>query len=52
MRKDYITPKLVATLDSRQLRVRDSVFILEGTVDALGFNIEEFSISKSSIQRI
>ncbi|GBO01151.1 hypothetical protein AVEN_240530-1 [Araneus ventricosus] len=32
--------------------MRDSVFILEATTDALGCNIDEFPISKSSIQRI
>lgn len=52
MRKDFITPKLVAALDRCQLSTRDSVFILEATIDALGFNIDEFPISKSSIQRI
>ncbi|GBN00966.1 hypothetical protein AVEN_3380-1 [Araneus ventricosus] len=32
--------------------MRDSVFILEATIDALGCNTDEFPISKSSIQRI
>ncbi|GBN39553.1 hypothetical protein AVEN_158800-1 [Araneus ventricosus] len=52
MRKDFITPKLLVTLDRCQLSMRDSVFILEATIDALGCNIDEFPISKSSIQRI
>ncbi|GBM04715.1 hypothetical protein AVEN_172913-1 [Araneus ventricosus] len=52
MRKDFITPKLVAALDKCQLSMRDSVFILEITIEALGCNIDEFPISKSSIQRI
>ncbi|GBN06193.1 hypothetical protein AVEN_71647-1 [Araneus ventricosus] len=52
MRKDFITPKLVAALDRGQLSMRDSVFILEATIDALGCSIDEFPISKSSIQRI
>ncbi|GBL81279.1 hypothetical protein AVEN_143599-1 [Araneus ventricosus] len=52
MRKDFTTPKLVAALDRCQLSMRDSVFILEATIDALGCNIDEFRISKSSIQRI
>ncbi|GBM98035.1 hypothetical protein AVEN_151125-1 [Araneus ventricosus] len=43
---------LVATLDRCELSMRDSVFILEDTIDALGCNIDEFSISKSSIQKI
>ncbi|GBO11017.1 hypothetical protein AVEN_16147-1 [Araneus ventricosus] len=52
LRKDFITPKLVAALDRCQLSMRDSVFILEAAIDALGCNIDEFPISKSSIQRI
>ncbi|GBO02108.1 hypothetical protein AVEN_10390-1 [Araneus ventricosus] len=32
--------------------MQDSMFILEATIDALGCNIDEFPISKSSIQRI
>ncbi|GBO01654.1 hypothetical protein AVEN_30552-1 [Araneus ventricosus] len=52
MRKDFITPMLVAALDRRELSMRDSVFILEATIDALGCNIDEFPISKSPIQRI
>ncbi|GBL90911.1 hypothetical protein AVEN_28012-1 [Araneus ventricosus] len=32
--------------------MRDSVFILEATIDALGCNIDEFPISKCSIERI
>ncbi|GBN61840.1 hypothetical protein AVEN_210313-1 [Araneus ventricosus] len=42
MRRDFITPKLVAALDRCQLSMRDSVFILEATIDALGCNIDEF----------
>ncbi|GBM53129.1 hypothetical protein AVEN_191319-1 [Araneus ventricosus] len=52
MRKDFVTPKLVATLDRCELSMRDSVFIIEATIDALGCNTDEFPISKSSIQRI
>ncbi|GBM39087.1 hypothetical protein AVEN_22399-1 [Araneus ventricosus] len=52
MRKDFITPKLVAELDRCQLSMRGSVFILEATVDVLECNIDEFPISKFSIQRI
>ncbi|GBN09312.1 hypothetical protein AVEN_223889-1 [Araneus ventricosus] len=52
MRKDFITPKLVAALDRCQLSMRNSVFILEATIDAFGCNIDEFLISKSSIQKI
>ncbi|GBO03620.1 hypothetical protein AVEN_154285-1 [Araneus ventricosus] len=43
---------LVAALDRCELSIRDSVFILEAAIDALGCNIDEFPISKSSIQRI
>ncbi|GBN07368.1 hypothetical protein AVEN_182102-1 [Araneus ventricosus] len=52
MRKEFITPKLVVSLDGCQLSMRDSVFILEATIDALGCSIDEFPTSKSSIQRI
>ncbi|GBL83115.1 hypothetical protein AVEN_165334-1 [Araneus ventricosus] len=52
MRKDFIIPKLVAALDRCQLSMGDSVFVLEATIDALGCNIDEFPISKSSIQKI
>ncbi|GBN36550.1 hypothetical protein AVEN_152844-1 [Araneus ventricosus] len=52
MRKDFITPKIVAALDRCQLSMGDSVFVLEATIDALGYNTDEFPISKSSIQRI
>ncbi|GBM13439.1 hypothetical protein AVEN_54437-1 [Araneus ventricosus] len=52
MRKDFITPKLVAALVRCQLSMGDSVFVLEATIDALGCNIDKFPIRKSSIQRI
>ncbi|GBN56357.1 hypothetical protein AVEN_267627-1 [Araneus ventricosus] len=52
IRKDFISPKLVAALDRCQLSRGDSVFVLEATIDALGCNIDAFPISKSSIQRI
>lgn len=52
MPKNFITPKLVAALDRCQLSVRDSVFIIEATIEALGHNTDDFSISKSSIHRI
>lgn len=51
-KKDFITPKLVAALDRCQLTIRDSMFILEATLEALGHTSEDFSISKSTIQRI
>ncbi|GBM47788.1 hypothetical protein AVEN_260072-1 [Araneus ventricosus] len=52
IRKDFITQKLVAVLDRCQLSIRNSVFILEATIDAVGCNIDEFLLSKSSIRRI
>ncbi|GBN08063.1 hypothetical protein AVEN_244469-1 [Araneus ventricosus] len=36
MKKDFITPKLVVTLDRCQLSMRDSVFIPDATNDVLG----------------
>lgn len=50
--KCVITPKLVAALDRCQLSIRDSVYIIQATVEALGHNIDDFSINKSTIQRI
>lgn len=47
-----ITPKLVAALDRCQLSIRDSVYILQAVVEALGHSCDEFPINKSSIQRI
>ncbi|GBM99012.1 hypothetical protein AVEN_2724-1 [Araneus ventricosus] len=52
IRKHFITPKLVVALDRCQLSTGDSVFKLEAIIDALRCNIDEFPISKSSIQRI
>ncbi|GBN03851.1 hypothetical protein AVEN_72597-1 [Araneus ventricosus] len=51
-KKNFITPKLVASLDRRQLNVRDSVYIIHAVAEALGHNAEEFIINKSSIHRI
>lgn len=50
--KNFITPKLVASLDRCQLSVRDSVYILHAVIEALGLNTAEFVINKSSIHRI
>ncbi|GBL92241.1 hypothetical protein AVEN_35799-1 [Araneus ventricosus] len=52
IRKHFITPKLVVALDRCQISMGDSLFKLEAIIDALGCNINEFPISKSSIQRI
>ena len=51
-RKDFITSKLVAALDRCQLSIRDSVYILQATVEALGFDFDDYPINKSSIPRI
>ncbi|GBN68933.1 hypothetical protein AVEN_264249-1 [Araneus ventricosus] len=52
IRKHFITPKLVVALDRCQLNMRDFVFKFEATINALGCNIGEFPISKTSIQII
>ncbi|GBM29935.1 hypothetical protein AVEN_41685-1 [Araneus ventricosus] len=41
-REDFITPKLVVALDRCQLSMRDSMFILVATIDALCYNFENF----------
>ena len=51
-RKDFVSPKLVAALDRCQLSIRDSVYIIQATVEVLGFSTDEHPINKSSIQRI
>ncbi|KAL1498419.1 hypothetical protein ABEB36_009225 [Hypothenemus hampei] len=51
-RKSLITPKLAAALDRCQLSIRDSVFILQAIIEALGLNINDYNVNKSSIQRI
>lgn len=51
-RKNLITPKVVAVLDRCQLSVRDSVYIIQAILEALDLRCDEFSINKSSIQRI
>ncbi|KAG8236264.1 hypothetical protein J437_LFUL016487 [Ladona fulva] len=42
MQKNFIIPKLVAVLDRRQLSMKDSGFILEVTIEAFGYNTDEF----------
>ncbi|KAK2714101.1 hypothetical protein QYM36_008633 [Artemia franciscana] len=51
-RKNLITPKLVAALDHCQLSIRDSVYILNAVVEALGLNGNDFQFNKSSIQPV
>ena len=45
-------PKLVAALDRCQLSIRDSIYIIQATVEALDVSTDEHPINKSSIQRI
>lgn len=51
-RKNLITPKVVAVLDRCQLSIRDSVYIIQAILEALDLRCDEYSINKSSIQRI
>nr|CAH7758519.1 unnamed protein product [Callosobruchus chinensis] len=51
MRKDLITPKLVAALDRCQLSIRNSVYILEATLEALGLNVDEYPIREYVLKR-
>ena len=51
-RKDFVSPKLVAALGSCQLSIRDSVYIIQATVEALDFSPDGHPVNKSSIQRI
>ena len=51
-RKDFVSPKLAAALDRCRLSIIDSVYIIQATVEALGFSTDEHPINKSLIQRI
>ena len=46
-RKDFVSLKLVAALDRCQLSIRDSVYINQATVEALGFSTDKHPINKS-----
>lgn len=48
--KNFITPKLVATLDKCKVSDRDAVRILIGTAEALGHDLSQLAISKSTIR--
>jgi hypothetical protein len=50
-RKNFITTKLVLAFDRCQLSVRDSVFIVQATIEALGLDTDDFPVNKSTIQR-
>ncbi|KAG8231244.1 hypothetical protein J437_LFUL005918 [Ladona fulva] len=45
MRNNFIIPKIVAAPDKCLLSMRDSVFILEATIEALANNADEFPIN-------
>ena len=45
-RKDFVSPKLVAALDRCQLSIRDSVYIIQATVEVLGFSTDEHPIKR------
>lgn len=51
-RKNFITPKLVATLDRCKLSTRDAVYIIDATAEALGHNTTDLVINKTSINRV
>lgn len=51
-KKNLITPKLEVALDRCHLSMRDSVFVLQATIEGFGHNVDEYLISKLSIQRI
>lgn len=48
---NFITPKLAGALDSCQLSIRDAVYVLQATLEALNFNVEEYVINQTSIHR-
>ena len=50
-RINFITPKLVGSLDRCQLSVRDSVYVLHAVAEALGHNTDDLVINRSSIHR-
>lgn len=48
---NVITPKLVAAFDNCKVSDRNAVHILMATAEALGHDVHELSISRSTIQR-
>ena len=50
-KKYFVSLKLVAALERCQLSIRDSIYIIQATVEAIGFSTDEHPINKSSIQR-
>lgn len=49
--KHFITPKLVAVLDRCRVSARNSIFILQAAAEALGHNLENLIITKTSIHQ-
>jgi len=45
-RTNFISPKLVAALDRCKLSVRDSVYIIQATAEALCNNVDSLVINK------
>ncbi|CAI6371164.1 unnamed protein product [Macrosiphum euphorbiae] len=49
---NFITPKLAGALDRCQLSIRDSVYVLQPTLEALNFNTDGYVIiNQTSIHR-
>lgn len=48
---NFITHKLAGALDRCKLSVRDSVYVLQATLEALGFDNDDYIINSSSIHR-
>ena len=49
--KKFVTPKLVAALDRCQLSIRDSIYILQATAEAMGHNLDELVINSTPLHR-
>ncbi|GBP39973.1 hypothetical protein EVAR_39201_1 [Eumeta japonica] len=47
--KNFITPKLVAALDRCQLSMRNSVYIIEATMEALRLNTDDYPINTVTV---
>lgn len=50
-KRTLITPKLVCVMDSRKVSDRAAVHIFIAVVEALGENVDDFIINRTSIQR-
>jgi len=50
-KKEWMTPKLVATLDACKVSERDAIRILFATAEALGHDVSELIINRNSISR-